>query len=114
MAVKLLVSLLLVVGAACSGAGADDNVDLEVGESTVAARSTHCGHRWLAGIDGRTWRSDELPVSETRVHAEPDWPAGEVTEFEVTLVAHDALEVRATGSDVTHRYVPDDAPPGCA
>ena len=104
----------MVLVGACSATKVDDDVGLSVGESRVVARSTHCGHQWLADIDGRTWRSDELSVSETGVHAAPDWPAGELTEFEVTLVAEDELEVRATGSDVTHRSVPDDAPPGCA
>lgn len=100
----------------CSGQDVPVNaINLEVGESRTATISTHCGYEWLeVDINGQTWRSLDLPLSNGN-RVEPTWPNGfEQAEFVFTLEEADVLEVRAASSDVAYSYNPVAEHPGCA
>jgi len=118
-----IIVTLSLAASACAGGltdraslGNDNAVTLSVGESIEITIPTHCGYEWLeVEINGGTWRTDGLPLTDTGVPREPTWPNGEASvEFVIMLIRDDALDVRAIGSIVTHRYVLDKNPPGCA
>ncbi len=121
----LLVGVPLFMLGACSSSDREDKsnsgsvdnaVRLDVGKATEVTVSTHCGYQWLEiDINGRTWTTNKLPLTETGLPQEPTWPNGdEQGEFVLTLIEDELLDVRAMDSEVSYLYVPDSNPPGCA
>ena len=112
--------VLLLAGCAAGSTASGEptpvtEVPLEVGEPAEVRLSTHCGLEWLeAEVDGRFWRTTELPADEAGNAVEPAWPqTGGPVDVVLHLLDEDTLEVTPAGSDVTHTYRSAPDPPGC-
>lgn len=108
--------LFAVVLAGCSR-GEVTSVELDPGDTQKVTTVAHCGFTTLEiTVNGQAWSSDELPVTAASNPVEPAWqPSGEAGyELELTLIDKQTLSVTVSGSGVSHIYMPEPNPPGCA